>query len=1175
MWKKIKIIVVVLVIVLLVPVVATVFLNQTDTKNLIRTYIQSTTGRELTIEGHLAAKWGWSPVIYARQIRLSNSDWARTPYAFTAEKITISLSFTELIRGQIGVTAIELDRPQLWVERNPKTNIFNLDMRSSPNNAGGNDRGRLLSERVEIKQVVIKNGSILYFHEKRDWDIEIHSAKLESSGNHQPTRIHALGEVEKTTLSVSGEAGSLNAVLSYREAPVELNGYVGDRANQFSISGVIGDLIRWRGLNLWVDANIANLSDLAKLFGFWVPPYRDISATGELIQPGSAKTMRMESIKLESSDMGLRARAEGEIGRLVGFSGVDMVFSAAGNLDKQWIPIELAEAITLETSITGRLSGDKDNLILNIEHGQVLTPGAGIYANGVVSNVAKDWSSPLAITMNIDSLGALGNILNIDLPASGAIRASADLNRYARDLGLSDIHISSRSDSMNLAANGRLGNLGANTIGELVFDLQVNQKFLGEISKSKYLDLIHEVSVHGILAVENAAVGFSRLNFQGIGQGLKLEGSGGIDDLVALRGLNLDVRLHVESLSNIHSITGQKLPASGPLILAGNLYSDENGAINLQDLSAKLRHADLSMDITGEAFGFGFAKTPAVNLVVEMGLNSIKPLDEMYPQTTLTKLLSPLLPMKGRANLSGDPKNNYSLKNILVDAHTDQIAGQMVGDIHNLFPNNNNDSDTNQPSGLDGKLSLNLTGTVDTPPVGAEVLQFIEPSLWSGDLDGSMDVVFGNGRVGLDAVDFNINSGQSMLHVSGSVDGFTPVQSAGLKLEFAAAALGDIFRSTDSLLNRHNPTTGVITVTTSESGQNIALDLAVANSDLKGEIIIVDSETGNTPDGYSHYQASLTAKNFDLTRLLVKNENNHSFFSHSPISLDWIGHRTADIAFSAESYRDTSFTLNNFASVTSFAPTHLQTSISGKSGQGTVRTELGLEKLGQGVNARLAVRGEKIDLSALTKLGKTAADNAGIFSLEIDLDGSGDSISSLVGNASGTALLELSGAKIKNDGLEILGGDLFLGLLDAINPLSSRDDYLDIECGVINLDIANGIAGTGRGLALKTRTVTLLGEGEIDLGDETLRVFVRPKARKGFGINTNSIVKLIRVGGTLTTPEIEADPKGLLQSSVALGAALASGGLSLLAQGIYDKSQANTDVCSIAANRASIHDTQP
>ena len=136
-------------------------------------------------------------------------------------------------------------------------------------------------------------------------------------------------------------------------------------------------------------------------------------------------------------------------------------------------------------------------------------------------------------------------------------------------------------------------------------------------------------------------------------------------------------------------------------------------------------------------------------------------------------------------------------------------------------------------------------------------------------------------------------------------------------------------------------------------------------------------------------------------------------------------------------------------------------------------------------------------------------------------------------------------------------------MLDTARIWTTSSEWIDAECGAFFLEVENGVARTDRGMAIKFHDFTLIGGGQIDLSNEQLDIVFASKARKGLGINTNTLAKMVRVGGTIKNPEIGADSKGLFKTGLALGAALASGGLSLIAQGLLDKQVANSDVCQI------------
>ena len=1027
MSYKAKIVIFVLAIILLLPLVATVVLNQTDIKHSIESYIQSKTGRVFTIEGGLIAKWSLYPKIYAKQVKFANSPFARTPYAFSVDKLTVSLSVVALLRGELEITAIELDKPQLWIEWLSETKKYNLDLRKSGKIS---KRRRLLPDWIAIKKFIIRNGEVVYFHKNRDWEFIVDQATVESMDNNLPTRIEGVGEIEKTVVSMSGELGNLESLLRFQESPITLNGYVGVPSNQVSIVGVIQNVFRWYGLNLWVDAQVSNLVDLSDLFGFWLPPYRNISAKLELVQPKTARTMRLESLQLHSSDHGLQAYAEGEVGRLVGFNDVNIRFTADGNLDKEIVSSHfehgMAEEVALDTTIVGRIVGDRKNLTLELDQAEIQTADIHLKAVGTVPNVFQDWSAPLPLNVEITNLDSLLKTFNIPefglMPDTQTIHVMANLQRHKPRFALHDITISSASDIMSVEVRGEINTLGS-------------------------------------------------------------------------------------------------IPVDGK--------SD--------------------------------SATPNINLSIDMNLDVIDPLRNRYPAFPFYDVLAQLFPLQGTAQLSGSA-GGYALNGINIVTLSNQFSGRVHGDIVDLFS-------VRPEQARSGTLSVQLAGVA-----GNELMADIaalKPFVLSGDLSGSMDIRLSGNEIGLDNIDFNINSAQTRLNASGAFSQLSPLQFDHFALKFDAQSLSSIIQDTSLPLIWDNEVRGTLNFN-NNTINNIMLDMELGGNDFAGEIGFVDA-TDATP---KRYKADLHSKNFDLTTVLAEADDDKSdkAFPDTPLKLDWLmglhGGIEADVVFRVDHFKSASLMLDEVVLTASTDKGEFRADLIGTSSQGAMNANLALTEHAQTqkLNARLRIYGKNVDLSALTKLKKSASDKAGILSVDIDIDGVGNSIAEMAGNAAGSLLLEISGATVKNDGLQFIAGDLFLSVIEVINPLSRQAPYLDIECGVIRFDVNQGIATTPQGLVLKTADFTFIGGGDVNLSNESLKLNITSKARTGFGINVNSIVKVLRVGGTIKNPNIQVDPAGLIQSAIALGTAIVSGGVSLIVQGVYDKNRANADVCRSAVN---------
>ncbi|MGW8271625.1 MAG: hypothetical protein ACWGNS_14325, partial [Burkholderiales bacterium] len=123
-------------------------------------------------------------------------------------------------------------------------------------------------------------------------------------------------------------------------------------------------------------------------------------------------------------------------------------------------------------------------------------------------------------------------------------------------------------------------------------------------------------------------------------------------------------------------------------------------------------------------------------------------------------------------------------------------------------------------------------------------------------------------------------------------------------------------------------------------------------------------------------------------------------------------------------------------------------------------------------------------------------------------------------------------------------------LLNSLNPARGRDPYTEMKCAVLRFPVRNGIATISNGIALETNKVRLLGGGTVNLRNETLELAFRPEAASGLGVGAGNLARYAKVEGTLANPRIGIDMAGAASTAAVAGAAIATGGLTLLAGGL-------------------------
>ena len=137
-----------------------------------------------------------------------------------------------------------------------------------------------------------------------------------------------------------------------------------------------------------------------------------------------------------------------------------------------------------------------------------------------------------------------------------------------------------------------------------------------------------------------------------------------------------------------------------------------------------------------------------------------------------------------------------------------------------------------------------------------------------------------------------------------------------------------------------------------------------------------------------------------------------------------------------------------------------------------------------------------------------------------------------------------------------------------LNPFMKEDETTELECAAVKFTAKDGVLTSKNQMAVETTKMKIVGGGIVDMNTEELEIGFSPSAKEGFGVNVSSLVKFVRLGGTLSNPSPEADPVGILKSGAALGAAMSSGGLSLLVEGLLKRVTSSGSACTKALQDA-------
>ncbi|MEO8123980.1 MAG: AsmA family protein [Burkholderiales bacterium] len=207
-----------------------------------------------------------------------------------------------------------------------------------------------------------------------------------------------------------------------------------------------------------------------------------------------------------------------------------------------------------------------------------------------------------------------------------------------------------------------------------------------------------------------------------------------------------------------------------------------------------------------------------------------------------------------------------------------------------------------------------------------------------------------------------------------------------------------------------------------------------------------------------------------------------------------------------------------------------------------------------GASPHLSLQVDAIGLSAeaLALAAGSKDVGGGRVQLRAALEMTGNTPRALAAGANGDLLLTVKDMTLAEGALPI-GPNLLPRLLQIVQPQRGAAKTTSVECAVARLPFRNGVAAVDRSIAAETSDLTFSASGRIDLRDETLELAIHPRARAALGVNAAQLASVVVAKGPLRDPKLTIDAKGAANMALAIGAAAATGGLSVLGKVLLDR----------------------
>lgn len=182
---------------------------------------------------------------------------------------------------------------------------------------------------------------------------------------------------------------------------------------------------------------------------------------------------------------------------------------------------------------------------------------------------------------------------------------------------------------------------------------------------------------------------------------------------------------------------------------------------------------------------------------------------------------------------------------------------------------------------------------------------------------------------------------------------------------------------------------------------------------------------------------------------------------------------------------------------------------------GRIDSGIRMDARGEAIQTRLDASVSGLDLEQLFPTPEIARDAVGAISGEISLAGTGNSVAHMLGSADGDVALGMGSGQVSNLVLELAGIDIF----EAVRFLITGDRLVPVRCAFADFSVQDGVMQT-RALAFDTTDTLIVGEGSIDLGEETLDLELRPRPKDRSLLSLRSPLV---IDGTFADPGFRPD----------------------------------------------------
>jgi uncharacterized protein involved in outer membrane biogenesis len=273
--------------------------------------VRKATGRNLTMEGDIRLKLGFSPTLAVENVSFENAPWGSRPNMANVKRLEVQVALLPLLRRDIQIKRLILVEPNILIETNKEGNT-NLSFEKPAGEEapaeqkpaeGAADKGKMELPALTFDRIRVEDATLTYRDGKTGKTQTATLALLTASAPEKdgPIAIDATGAYDQNAFKMNGTVGPITAITDpARPWPLKLKAEaLGTTVN---LDGSIKDVPNTKGIDINITAEGQSLAQVLAFAGM-----KDVSEQGPFslaatVTDPAEKTYRLSDLKVNLKD---------------------------------------------------------------------------------------------------------------------------------------------------------------------------------------------------------------------------------------------------------------------------------------------------------------------------------------------------------------------------------------------------------------------------------------------------------------------------------------------------------------------------------------------------------------------------------------------------------------------------------------------------------------------------------------------------------------------------------------------------------------------------------------------------------------------------------------------------------------------------------------------------------